>query len=339
MTVKRFFLIMAAAMLFTAMPASAAEPTPRPGQIALIPYLPETYPSQVEPLLRNKLMQMATENGMAGAGFDDRFIITAHVQPIAQEQTATIPAKTAIRLSVTLYVGDGIDGTLYAQHEAEVRGIGSNESQAWQNALRRLQPRDAQIQAFVEKGRQRIVDYYDRMAQTIITKAKTLAKSTQYDEAIATLLTIPAASKAYGEAQQLIAQYGQPAIENANRQLLAKANAAWSAQPNEDGAAKARALLAQVSYPTKDIEARMRELCQKMATALDKQQDQEWLMLMQEQQNWHERELKRIEGYNQQQVARIESEGMQRVASIMAAAEVEKAWINRPRVVYHVNWW
>ena len=60
---------------------------------------------------------------------------------------------------------------------------------------------------------------------------------------------------------------------------------------------------------------------------------------MQEQQNWHERELKRIEGYNQQQVARIESEGMQRVASIMAAAEVEKAWINRPRVVYHVNWW
>lgn len=76
-----------------------------------------------------------------------------------------------------------------------------------------------------------------------------------------------------------------------------------------------------------------------MATQLSKQYDQEWELLMQERQNWHERQLKRIEGYNQQQVARIESEGRQRVASIIAAAEVEKVWINRPRVVYHVNWW
>lgn len=249
MTARHLFtaLVLAMAALLPAQAQDRSKPTlPQPGQIVLIPYLPEHYPAQAATLLGNKLRQMATENGLAGAGFDDRFIITTHIDALDKETTATVPQKTVVRLSVTLYIGDGIDGTLFAQHETEVRDIGSNESQAWQAALRRLQPRDADTQAFIEQGRSRIVDYYNRVGSTIITKAKTQAKSTQYDKAIATLLTIPSASKWYAEAQQLIAQYGQPAIENSNRELLAKARAAWSARPNEEGAAEARMYLSRI---------------------------------------------------------------------------------------------
>lgn len=52
------------------------------GLISLNPYVPET--ENIDPItasvLKEKLQQIATVNGMSGAGFDNRFIITAHVQ-------------------------------------------------------------------------------------------------------------------------------------------------------------------------------------------------------------------------------------------------------------------
>lgn len=300
------------------------------GKIVLNPYVAEgeEYSPQVRQMLYSKLMQIATQGGMAGSGFDDRFVITAHAVPVNKELTGTIPQKTAVRLNLTVYIGDGFDGTLYSSHTVTLTGIGNNESLAYNNAIKKLSPSNAELQKSVSLGKQRIVDYYDRMSGDILHAAKAEAKGGRYDEAIIKLLAIPSSCKAYSEAQQLIGEYGRPAAQNANMELVQRARAAWSASPTEEGAARAQSILAQLSYPSQSVLNAAKSLTDDIAARLQKDRDAMWALLAQQ-----------LEHENEQQLARIESQRDQNIASIQARAEVEKAYASRPKVVYHVHWW
>lgn len=329
------------AILCSLPPMAVAQPTPNTqvGKISLIPFLKDSYDQQVNTLLINKLQQIATQNGMAGAGFDDRFIITAHLHPISAEKTATIPSKSAVKLSVALYIGDGFDGTLFSSMETELKGVGKDDTQAYMNAVRRLSPTNVEVQAFVKKGCDRIVAYYDNISPSIISRAKALAKSSKHDEAIVALLAIPSSSKSFEQAQSLIAEYGKPALENRNLELINQARATWSASPTESGASQARQLLCGINYPSINVQRQARELTSEMSAHLKQEQKHQWELLMQESQNWHERQMERIEGEIELEKARIESDRDQRVATILGAAQVEAAWASRPIVNYTVNWW
>lgn len=296
--------------------------------VALIPYLAESYGSQTNALLTDKLRQIATQNGFSGSGFDDRFVITARLINLDKQQTATIPSKTALRLSVSLYIGDGYDGTLFSSYSTEVRGIGNDEAQARLNAVRKLSATAADVQTFVMKGRKSIDAYYENKSADIIAKANAQAQSGQFDQAIITLSAIPSSCSAYSTAQHLIARYGMPAIENNNKELLLQAKAAWSSQPNEAGAAKARRILVKISYPSQDVENAMHQLTNEMATRLQQERDYQWSLLAQEQQNLHETEMELLKTDRDIRVARIQ-----------ATAQVEAAWASRPVVNYHVHWW
>ena len=325
---KRLSLLIVLLATLLQVPAAQQNKTALPGSIALIPYLSESYGQQVDRVIIDKLQQIAIQKGMAGSGFDDRFIITARLIVIDEQQTTTMPSKTALRLSVGIYIGDGIDGTLYSSWQTELRGIGDNGTKARLAALRKLNTGDNSLQQAVELGRQRIIGYYDSQSSSIIERAKALAASTMYDQAILALLSIPTGCKDYETAQSLIAQYGFPALENANSELLLKASAAWSGSPNSSGAQRARSLLGQINYPTTDQQLKAQQLCSEMSKTLQQQANQQWSLLMQESKQWHER-----------QIARIESDRDQRVAAILGAAQVEAAWASRPQVHYHVNWW
>ena len=325
---KRLFSLIVVLTTFLQMSIAQQDKMPLPGSIALIPYLSESYGQQIDRVLVDKLQQIAIQNGMAGAGFDERFIITARLIVVDEQQTATIPAKTALRLSVGIYIGDGIDGTLYSSWQTELRGVGDNSTMAYTSALRKLNPKNSELQQSVETGRQRIITYYDSQSASIIATAKALAASTLYDQAIMALLRIPTGCRDYAQAQALIAQYGAPAVENANHELLIQASAAWSASPNSTGAARARRFLGDISYPTAEQQQLAQQLCNEMSVALQQQSEQQWKLLMQESKQWHE-----------QQMAKIESDRDQRVAAILGAAQVEAAWASRPQVHYHVNWW
>lgn len=91
--------------------------------ISLNPYVPETenLGQNANSMLISKLQQIATANGMSGAGFDNRFIITAHIQKLKSSQTQTVPQKNAVEINVGIYVGDGLDGTLYSNYNCDVK--------------------------------------------------------------------------------------------------------------------------------------------------------------------------------------------------------------------------
>lgn len=317
--------------LFFSSPLYAQQQDDGVGKISLNPYVSdsENIGEKATKGLIMKLGQIATAAGMSGKGFDNRFIITAHLQELDCETTATYPPKTSLRVSVAIYVGDGIDGTLFSSYVKEYKGIGNNREEAYAAAVRKLQVNDSELLRSVEIGKERIIQYYNMISEIIIKAAESEANAGRYEEAISALFAIPMACKGYDAAQKLISQYGIIALETNNQKLIADARSAWSSSPNEEGASKAMGLLNRLQMPSAKALSEAKTLNNEIAARLKEVSDREWKLNVQQVQNEHN-----------EQMAWIESEKQQNIATVQAAASVARAYYNsRPRVIYHVHWW
>ncbi len=318
MRIKHIFINLAVVFAFSA--TTMAQSAKDIGLICLNPYIPETETlgQRATSMLTSKLQQIATANGMSGAGFDNRFIITAHVQKLKSSQTQTFPQKNAVQISVGIYVGDGLDGTLYSSYNCEVKGIGDSEDQAIANAVRKVNPNQEELQKAISKGKEQILKYYDKMSGNIIQTAKGSAAAGKYEDAINMLFAIPMTNKDFQTAQALIAQYGRTSLDNKNLEIIRQARSAWSANPTEEGATEANSILQKLDAPSAKIQTEAKGLQNEMAARLKAVSDREFRLEAQKEQN--EKEV--------------------RLAGIRAAASVAKAYIaSRPKVVYHYYWW
>lgn len=314
-------------LLFTLCGVYAQENRVKVGSIVLSPYIASTdsYTPQARQLLMDKMRQMITQAGLASYGLDEKFIMTAHVQSMGTEVTGTIPQKTAVRLSVSFYIGNGISGTLFTSYQVEVKGIGDSEDKAYLSAIRKIPVSDAGIQRMIAEGKSRIQEFYAKESASIVAAAKAQATAGSYVEAIQSLLAIPSSSKYYAEAQQLIGQYGVRYYARVNGELLNKARAAWSASLTRDGARLAKSYLQQMVNPTASELAEARQLTRTMSQKLQDDDAAEWRLLEKAMDQEHERMLARIDQETTEAVA----------AAAVAVARYEA----QPRRVYHYHWW
>lgn len=290
------------------------------GTICLNPYIPETegLGPQTSKMMKNKLIQAATASGMSGAGFDDRFVITTHIQILDISETQTYPQKTVLKASIGVYVGDGLDGTLFSSYIMEAKGLGDDKDQAIASAVRKINPNAPELQTAIQKGKEKIMAYYDRMAPQIISKAEAAAASGTYDDAISMLLAIPMSNKSYAAAQRLVGQYSRTALDAKNLAVVARARSAWSANPTEEGAAEAQAMLEELDLPSPRVQAEVQKLSGEMEARLKAVSDREYRL----------------------EVKKANDEKEVTIATVNAAASVARAYYaNRPKVVYHIHWW
>ncbi len=318
MRIKHLFINLAVALAFSA--TAMGQTANDIGLISLNPYIPESegLGQKATAMLQSKLLQIATVNGMSGAGFDNRFIITAHIQKLRSSQTQTFPQKNAVEVSIGIYVGDGLDGTLYSSYTCEAKGIGDSEDQAIASAIRKVVPTQEALQSAIIKGKEQIQNYYDKMSGSILQTAKATAAAGRYDDAVNMLFAIPMNNKDFQTAQALIAQYGSTSLDNKNLEIVRQARSAWSANPTEEGASEASTILQKLDAPSAKVQAEAKSLQTEMASRLKAVSDREY----------------------QQELKQEQNEKEERLAAIKAAASVAKAYIaSQPRVVYHYHWW
>lgn len=318
MRIKHLFINLAVALAFSA--TAMGQTANDIGLISLNPYIPESegLGQKATAMLQSKLLQIATVNGMSGAGFDNRFIITAHIQKLRSSQTQTFPQKNAVEVSIGIYVGDGLDGTLYSSYTCEAKGIGDSEDQAIASAIRKVVPTQEALQSAIVKGKEQIQNYYDKMSGSILQTAKATAAAGRYDDAVNMLFAIPMNNKDFQTAQALIAQYGSTSLDNKNLEIVRQARSAWSANPTEEGASEASTILQKLDAPSAKVQAEAKSLQTEMASRLKAVSDREY----------------------QQELKQEQNEKEERLAAIKAAASVAKAYIaSQPRVVYHYHWW
>ncbi|MDR0414794.1 MAG: hypothetical protein LBH84_05190 [Prevotellaceae bacterium] len=234
--------------------------------------------------LQNKLTQIASKQGVATASGYSRFIITANVVVQEKYLTSTAPPKHACKLDITFYVGDGLEGKVFASHTSSVAGIGDNESKAYMNALKNIKVLDPAYKKLMDLGTSKILDYFNNRCDAVIREAKTLANSQKYEEALWKLTSVPdictsCRSKAMDEADAIF----QQKIDRECKIMLAEATNVWNAGQNLETSEKAGALLVNIDpasscYPqalalSEQIAKRVKELDERNETAKKEELD------------------------------------------------------------------
>jgi hypothetical protein len=188
---RLFFLILFISSLYN---TSLAQISADDDRIVIIPYLPEQVFDLSKTVSTNLYTKMAgaiTKNGMSGEGLHNRFIMSAVLNVLQKDVTATAPPMHVIDFELSLFVGDGVDGVLFASTSKSMKGVGRNETAAYIMALNNLDVNSKEIKNLIEQGKSRIVQYYNDKCEIIIRESKTKANQDQFDEAIYALLEIP----------------------------------------------------------------------------------------------------------------------------------------------------
>ena len=125
-------------------------------------------PSQVEALdatsesqIKNKLRHIAVQNGIGGGDFSP-FALTVSLDVLNKEIIPGATTKYAYAFNVNLFIVDTQDQKIYASTSSEVRSIGNSPIKAYVAAIKKISPKNQDIQAFVATGRQKMMDYYNK---------------------------------------------------------------------------------------------------------------------------------------------------------------------------------
>lgn len=250
-------------------------------------------PDQVEGLtpgarnnLENRLSQIATLNGMGGNAIDPRFIITANVVVLSKDITATAPPMHSYTLDITVYIGDGIEGTIFSSASIEVRGADRNETKAYNQALRNFNPRDGRFKNMVETGKRRILEYYNSNCDFILTEAHALESKGEYEAAIAKLMSVPEVAKeCYVRCMELVAPVYKDFINHQCEANLSKATNAWNAGQDSQAARQAALYLAQID-PNADCFSEAKKLTEKIGARILEIDGREWDFVLKQQQDY-----------------------------------------------------
>ncbi len=220
------------------------------GRIALAAYVPqqiENMPVSARSMLSNKLSQIATQSGMGGSSLNQRFIITANITVLTKDITETAPPMTALTLDVTLYIGDGIEGTKFASSSTTIKGVGENETKAYISAIKNINASNPNYKTFVEEGKTKIISYYNSKCDFIIKEAQTLTSQDKYEEAIFKLTEVPDVCKeCYDKCMTAVEPIYKKFMEKQCKIKLAEAKTSWAASQNAEGASAAAAILGTI---------------------------------------------------------------------------------------------
>lgn len=235
-------------LVLIAICSSEAEELSGVGKIALEPYVTTEVTGMPEAscnILNNKLKQLVTSNGLGGT-LSHRFVITASVDLLTKDITSTTPPMHAYTLAINMYVGDGVDGTIFSSASITSKGVGTTEEKAYNSALKSIKSTLPELKSMIETGKQKIVDYYNAIVPDLMNKAISLKNAEQYDEAIYTLSVIPNICNRYNEVEQLINQIYLAKVDHAAKPILVQAKAMWAAQPTPANAEKVMEILSQI---------------------------------------------------------------------------------------------
>ncbi len=164
--------------------------------------------------LANKLLSIASHNGISGLGGDPAFVLAAGITGLDKKLTGSAPQKTMLTYDITMYVGNVLTGTVFGSSTIKLVGVGNNEKQAAANAVAELKD-SKEIQQMLVSSTNKIVDYYNSHSEEIKADAEAYIAKGDYEAAYGLLYSVP--QQAAG-----IFKYAQSKLPEVSKKLYAK---------------------------------------------------------------------------------------------------------------------
>lgn len=208
--------------------------------IQLYVYAPkqaEDIPEASVDYLVNGLCTAVTTDGLAAqTDYMTQFLLMPKVNVATKNLLANTQQQVVLTLDVSLQVVDNISGTIYASKSINLKGVGTNETKAYNAAFRTLSKNHQQIQSLVSMAKQKILAYYEAESENIIKKANLLATQEKYDEAFYLLSMIPSQCSKYDLGISAGLAIWKKYKDYSCGKNLAKAQSAWAAGQDYDAA-------------------------------------------------------------------------------------------------------
>jgi len=177
-------------------------------RIAITPQVSDQeIPASAKKMLLNKMRQICTKNGLSGDSENSLFFMDASVDVLSKEITPTAPPMHALNLQINFYI-KGADGNVYSETSYSTKGVGKNETKAYLQGLKNINTSRGQFKAFVEKGKTKIIEYYNSQCDFVISKANALYKQGNVNDAVKLLMSVPPVCKeCYDLSMELVSEF------------------------------------------------------------------------------------------------------------------------------------
>ncbi|TAG55539.1 MAG: hypothetical protein EAZ27_06900 [Cytophagales bacterium] len=271
------------------------------GRIVLTTVLPDrvstNLPEGCGNILKNKLSQLTTQNGLGGSTNDPRFIITANVLENDKNVVATAPAMSTIDLDVTFYVADYQTKTNLGTFNMPAKGVGQTEIKAYINAIRNINPKNPELKLFIEDSKNKVLEFYNTRCDFIIQGANALSEQRKFEQAIAQLISVPDVCKdCFTQSLAAIGPIFKKLIDRQCKINLMNARNAWNASPNQVGANKAAEFLGAID-PEASCYKEAEQLTKTIGARMLKLDKREWDFKLRQFDMNVDLEKRRIEAY------------------------------------------
>ena len=175
------------------------------GKISLSVVMPENVDgldkSQLSKL-ETKIIQIASMSGMSATGYNNNFVIypkfAVYETNIVEGGMQNIVVST---YELSLFIKQVDNNILFASISKTLKGSGNNKSTALTNALSKINSTDIELKEFIDRGKNKIIQYYESRCDDIILKAESLVKKHDFEEALGLLLSVPDEVKCYNRIQ------------------------------------------------------------------------------------------------------------------------------------------
>lgn len=203
-------------------------------------------PQAVVERLQARLRTAMSQVGVAAGDYDCQFFVTGRFDNAYEEKSGGVGGQYLIKTTLSLFIGDAENKRTYASRQFDLKGVGKTQQLAYMRALSSLGADNKGFVDFVEKGKEKIIDYFNKNYNTYLNKARTALKNRSYEEALYFATQVPECCVGYEQANVLAMNIFTDYINYQGQMLLAQAKGAWAADPTGDGAAAAYAYLAQI---------------------------------------------------------------------------------------------
>lgn len=208
-----------------------------------VEYIPE---SSMEYLLNN-LSSAVTADGLAAQNeYMTQFVLMPKVNVASKNIITNTQTQVVLNIDISLQVVDGMSGTLYASSTVNVKGVGTNETKAYNSAFRSINKKQQQIVVLVKTAKQKILSYYEAEAGNIIKKANLLAAKNNYEEAFYLLSMIPSQCSKFGASISAGLSLWEKYKNYSCNTNLAKAEAIWISGQDYNAAIEAGKYISQI---------------------------------------------------------------------------------------------
>jgi Skp family chaperone for outer membrane proteins len=201
-------------------------------------------------------------------------------------------------------IGDIIENKVFESYTFSAIGIGINENKSYINAITKMKTNSPQFTSFIEKAKEKIIQYYAARCEQILIEAKQQAANHDYQQAIYQLMQVPNICDCAEKCQTLMIEYYDAYTETTAAELLNDAKSKWASAPNAEGAALAADIIAQIPAGTKvqsELDALIAEINQK----LRENEKRDWAFKMKQYEDEQARQKREFQLRKQQQEADI----------------------------------